>query len=66
MFLNRFNLWFISKKRPRPNFHSICKPDVQCGINDTFITDFTCTNDSKWLTSNAIQSFFSGHSSLGN
>ena len=30
-----------------------------------FVSNYTCTNESRWLSRNSNQSFFSGHSSLG-
>jgi len=56
--------------RPRPNFHSLCKPvwspDIQCNPDDEqFISEYTCSNPGRWYVINSIQSFYSGHASLG-
>lgn len=57
---------FIQTGRPRPNFHSLCKPDVECRNDEKlFVSNYTCTNERRWLMRNSNQSFFSGHSSLG-
>ena len=57
---------FSPTGRPRPNFHSLCKPDIDCKSDEKiFVSNYTCTNESRWLSRNSNQSFFSGHSSLG-
>lgn len=55
--------------RLRPNFWSLCKPDIDCShpsFQDQFIVNYNCTNSelSSYIIKEARLSFYSGHSSI--